>query len=465
MSLIRKYFNKLVRDKIPEIIVAAGLECNTQILSQTVYKKALRKKLLEEAQEASQAESEGLLEELADLYEVIEAILVSENISKDELLSEQKKRQKERGGFEQKIQLNWTTTEKGSSFTDFSHLKVFQEYLKQEVSPKAEILDQDWPSLKKALLELGELNLLALKAPQHLGGREWDDLTFYQWQMSLARYSGALAFLQTQHQSAASQITASNNEQLKERYLPYMGNGEILIGVGVSQLRRQGKPDLVAIAVSGGYLLEGTVPWITGYGIFSEFIVGASLDNGESIYGLVPFTPVSGQISLSPPLNLLAVPSTNTVEAQINQWFLPEEQVIALKPANSLQVNDHKNVLHHGYMALGCARGGLDLLEAIAGQKSLPFLEKTEEQLLQEWTQLEALMFSNQEITYQERLKYRVKAINLAGRCGQSVVVASGGSANLREHRAGRIYREALLFSVSGQTLDVLKGSLDLLTR
>jgi len=48
--------------------------------------------------------------------------------------------------------------------------------------------------------------------------------------------------LKTQHQSAGNAIANSDNESLKRDYLPLMGSGEILVGVGFSHLRRHGEP-------------------------------------------------------------------------------------------------------------------------------------------------------------------------------------------------------------------------------
>ena len=52
---MRTHFNKLVRDRIPEIIRAESRECGTETLSDGEYRAALKEKLVEEAQEASEA--------------------------------------------------------------------------------------------------------------------------------------------------------------------------------------------------------------------------------------------------------------------------------------------------------------------------------------------------------------------------------------------------------------------------
>ncbi|MEP0772451.1 nucleoside triphosphate pyrophosphohydrolase [Coleofasciculus sp. FACHB-SPT36] len=58
-------YNKLVRDRIPEIIHQAGRECKVQVMSEAEYHQALRDKLIEEAQEAAEATAQDLVKELA----------------------------------------------------------------------------------------------------------------------------------------------------------------------------------------------------------------------------------------------------------------------------------------------------------------------------------------------------------------------------------------------------------------
>ena len=100
-----KDYNKLVRDRIPEIIRQSGINCEIAVLSDEEYRIALRLKLIEEATEAAEANENELVAELADLYEVIDALMLSYGISGDRLLNAQAKRRETRGGFAQKIML------------------------------------------------------------------------------------------------------------------------------------------------------------------------------------------------------------------------------------------------------------------------------------------------------------------------------------------------------------------------
>lgn len=99
-----KTFNKLVRDKIPEIITRNGDVCETRVLSEKEYEIELNKKLLEEAGEVINAESnEEIKEELADLYEVMLAKLklIDGDISEVDEIAKTKRLK--RGSFDKKI--------------------------------------------------------------------------------------------------------------------------------------------------------------------------------------------------------------------------------------------------------------------------------------------------------------------------------------------------------------------------
>lgn len=99
-----KVYNKLVRDKIPEIIEADGKTCKTKILSDEEYIAALETKLNEEVAEY---QADKNLEEIADVLEVLQAICVARGYSLDELEAMRAKKSEERGGFSDKIFLEY----------------------------------------------------------------------------------------------------------------------------------------------------------------------------------------------------------------------------------------------------------------------------------------------------------------------------------------------------------------------
>lgn len=103
-----KIYNKLVRDKIPEIIEADGKTCKTEILSDEEYLKMLDAKLDEELAEYHKDQN---IEELADLMEVIYAAAKARGYSVDELEKVRVKKAEERGGFGEKVFLREVESE------------------------------------------------------------------------------------------------------------------------------------------------------------------------------------------------------------------------------------------------------------------------------------------------------------------------------------------------------------------
>lgn len=95
-------YNKLVRDKIPLIIERSGKMCVCETLSDEQYIKMLNQKLLEEVNEYLESES---IEELADISEVMLAILAFKKITIDELQKVRLEKLDTRGGFNEKIML------------------------------------------------------------------------------------------------------------------------------------------------------------------------------------------------------------------------------------------------------------------------------------------------------------------------------------------------------------------------
>lgn len=74
-------YNKLIRDKIPEITKADGWISKTRVLNKKEYIIELRKKILEEAKELSEGSGhDNLIEELSDIQEIIDAILKTKNV-------------------------------------------------------------------------------------------------------------------------------------------------------------------------------------------------------------------------------------------------------------------------------------------------------------------------------------------------------------------------------------------------
>lgn len=95
-----KIFDKLVRDRIPEIIENSGNHCDVEVVSDEVALEYLYKKLQEEVDELIEDKN---LEEIVDVVEVLFAIGGKYGYSEDDILNRRYEKKTKSGGFEKNI--------------------------------------------------------------------------------------------------------------------------------------------------------------------------------------------------------------------------------------------------------------------------------------------------------------------------------------------------------------------------
>ena len=124
-------YNKLVRDNIPsQINNQDGRKAKYKILEDEEYIKELNKKLLEESHEFIE---DNKPEELADIMEVIENIMRVKNISWDEVSTIKKEKKDKKGGFTDKIYLEYVEEEKRNIEEEKELNKSWRSNLKNQI--------------------------------------------------------------------------------------------------------------------------------------------------------------------------------------------------------------------------------------------------------------------------------------------------------------------------------------------
>ncbi len=119
------YYNKLCRDKVPDIIASKGFECEVREVDHDEYKREIIRKVFEEASGVSNHSGrEGLLKELADLMITVDAVKKEYGISNEELQTAVEQSLEEKGGYEHMYYLAWSSdtdyssTDQGKGFDD-----------------------------------------------------------------------------------------------------------------------------------------------------------------------------------------------------------------------------------------------------------------------------------------------------------------------------------------------------------
>ena len=111
--MTKVFHRKLIRDKIPQVIEAAGDKYEVMIMGKKEYERELKKKLIEESKELVEASKEKLLNEMADVLELLRSISDFYKIDFKLVEEKQVQKRKERGGFKKRLFLIWSSQKAG----------------------------------------------------------------------------------------------------------------------------------------------------------------------------------------------------------------------------------------------------------------------------------------------------------------------------------------------------------------
>lgn len=108
MPIEKIHYNKLVRDNLPDIVIADGNTAQFQILDGEEFVKALLDKLEEEVKEYRES---GDISELADILSVVKALAFHRHDGTYNLTKAEEEKTKKRGRFNKRLFMTWATKE------------------------------------------------------------------------------------------------------------------------------------------------------------------------------------------------------------------------------------------------------------------------------------------------------------------------------------------------------------------
>ena len=317
------------------------------------------------------------------------------------------------------------------------------------------------------LRRLGRAGFFGLGISEKQGGLGADDVTRHEYTEILASACGVTAFTQQQLQTGIKFVVESQNRTLKAELLPALALGRLRCGIALSHLRRAGPPAMCAVPVPGGYLLNGVIPWISGWALLDSFVLGASLEDGSHLFVYVEKKAHTKALTASPPLPLIVMAASDTVEVQVRDLFIPAEFVLSCRPAEALRQADHQTITTHAALSLGCARAGANHLRELAQSPGREALMATALALTAEidHCRRDALLWNcdcaghPQYATH--ALRARATANVLAVRAAHATIIATGGRAHLRDAAPQRLLREAQFYGTAVLTPEVQAATLD----
>lgn len=328
----------------------------------------------------------------------------------------------------------------------FSNLTSF---LQNEVKCIANEIDTDVTLLKKVYKKLNDLNCLNLLIPSELGGLGGERAEWVEYNILLSQYSGALLFLQAQHQFAVSQLKKLlPNEKVRD-LLKRMAQENLSLGIA-----RVAQRNLLNIEpIKDGFKLSGKIPWVTGFDFFPLTLFSFDVD-GKIYFSTLPFqtNPQDQSILISPVIETTILSSTQTVSITLNQYFISYQDIIASHPIQPKKPTEHPTIFNFA----GLAKVLLEVSQQ--GKYFNDPMTKEQFSLLQKkWNEYYSAIIQNKSCP----LQLRAQGYALAEKCMIFARIVCGAESILASHPINRIGKEIWQYSVAGYSVDQLHAYLN----
>ena len=258
--------------------------------------------------------------------------------------------------------------------------------------------------------------------------------------------SGCLttAFVWLQHHGAVRAVRDATDPAVRERWLKPLCSGSHRAGLALGGAL-PGPPLLRSRPAPGGYLLDGTSPWVTGWGMIDTLYTAARDDQDNVVTALL--AAAAGPALAAEPMHLVAVTASATVRLTFDGHFVPADRLIGAAPHSEWLARDAVRLRTNGSLALGVAARCCTMIGPSPLDSELRARRET----------LDAAPPGAMPAA-------RAAASELAMRAAAALVTVRGSQAILASEHPQRLAREALFLLVFGSRPAIKESLSGLLT-
>jgi alkylation response protein AidB-like acyl-CoA dehydrogenase len=306
-----------------------------------------------------------------------------------------------------------------------------------------------WPAESLELYR--QAGVLEWVVPREYGGLDWEDVEVAAGYERLARACLATVFVLTQRNGACRRIAGSGADELKAELLPRLAAGELFATVGISHLttsrQHLAQPAVEAAEKGDAFVLNGSVPWVTGADHADTIVTGATLADQRQVLVALP-TALEG-VEVGEPARMIALDESHTGPVHLRDVVLPERWLLAGPLRNVMQSGQGAGTggLETSALAIGLAGRAADSLAEYA--EARPYLAEAAAALNREVAQVsDELRAIESGLTPSDAMAIRTRANSLVLRATQANLAAAKGAGFVADHPAGRWARQAMFFLV-----------------
>ncbi len=302
---------------------------------------------------------------------------------------------------------------------------------------------------------LGAAGLLAPAAPADVGGGGAPAAAARTITGLLAGACGATWFVAAQHGTPVRMLLATDNAELRNRWLRPFASGTTLSGIALAQLRRPGPPAVSGQVVDGGWAVSGDVPWLSSWGLAERVLLGFR-EGASVVFALVPAAAQPG-FEPGPQLALAAMSAARTVTVRLSSYFVAEADVVARLPFADWAETDAAYTANVNPAVFGLLTSVLRRMYDEGERRSEVATMQLADRLAGEAVDLRSAAYKLVDEVpvgerVPERLAVRGAALELLAVSSAALVAAGAGASMSLDHPAQRWAREALFHLIQAQT-------------
>ena len=293
----------------------------------------------------------------------------------------------------------------------------------------------------------------------------------------LAAADASTWFCWVQHQSplrtlalASPSDATPDVENLRDRLLACLQAGRLLSAVAFAHLRRGGPPNPVATRTADGWMLNGTLDWVTSWDIADVVMIMARTDDADAPTVISCFLPAGRAdvktpgLEVGEPLSLLAMAGTHTRPLVLRDVFVPEGSVAAVDELGDWLATDLVKTVDASPAAFGVTRGALRELNELALARGDVDIRQSVERLARQCREIRRAAYSladhPSKSNSAQRLELRAASLDLVVRATTAVVIARAGAGVVSGTSAERRVRESMFLQIQAQTADSRRAGL-----
>jgi hypothetical protein len=259
--------------------------------------------------------------------------------------------------------------------------------------------------------------------------------------------STTLGFTLWQHLAAVERLVGYEEWQQQNAVLwSEISSAQKLVGLGTTHLAHSGPPPLTGKLTKEGYVLSGTLPWVTGTGIF-DFLLLAFETEEERIFSLIPFPNLidaDEKIKIHP-LRLACINGSSTSRISFSNFLVKNDQLIFKLDKKTPRPNRKSQYV---FPDLGMAIAAQNTAAAILAESQNPRHLKAKEEIKNLSTRLEELKAKREKLSELNPVEVTYEKDDLIRDSVRFLVLVTGGSAISHSSFASRLLLETMLLDV-----------------